>query len=66
MTQDDRLGADGDAIYAALVAAHAGLDEAASHRLNARLVLMLANHIGQASDVLRLIADAKAYDEVAE
>jgi hypothetical protein len=35
-----------DAFYARLLAAHAGLDEAASHALNARLVLILANHIG--------------------
>jgi hypothetical protein len=38
--------ADPDAIFAALVDAHAGLDEAASRRLDARLVLLLMNHIG--------------------
>jgi hypothetical protein len=37
---------DPDAFYAALVAAHGGLSEAASDLLNARLVLILANHIG--------------------
>jgi hypothetical protein len=41
-----------DDFYEALIAAHDGLDEAASHALNARLVLLLANHIG-ALDVLR-------------
>lgn len=35
-----------DAFYAALLAAHKGLDEAESHALNARLVLILANHVG--------------------
>jgi hypothetical protein len=40
------LGAAGDDVYAALVAAHDGLDAAQSARLNARLVLILANHVG--------------------
>lgn len=35
-----------DDFYAALLAAHEGLDEPATHRLNARLILILANHIG--------------------
>ena len=38
--------AEPDAFYAALMAAHRGLDEAASRRLDARLVILLANHIG--------------------
>lgn len=38
--------ADPDGFYAALMAAHRGLDEAASRRLDAKLVLLLANHIG--------------------
>lgn len=38
--------ADTDAFYASLLAAHRGLSEAESHALNARLVLVLANHIG--------------------
>lgn len=48
-----------DDFYAALLAAHEGLDEPAIHGLNARLVLILANHIGdnavlqQALDVAR-------------
>ena len=37
---------DADGFYALLLAAHEGLDEAASHALNARLVLILANHVG--------------------
>ena len=37
---------DPDGFYAELLAAHEGLDEAASHALNARLVLILANHVG--------------------
>jgi hypothetical protein len=37
--------ADPDALYAAILAAHEGLSEADSVALNARLVLLLANHI---------------------
>jgi Protein of unknown function (DUF2783) len=43
---------DADALYAELLAAHADLSETASLALNARLVLLLANHIGEAA-VLR-------------
>jgi hypothetical protein len=43
---------DADAHYAAILDAHNGLTEAESVALNARLVLLLANHIGEA-DVLR-------------
>jgi hypothetical protein len=38
--------ADADGFYAALLAAHKGLTEAESHAMNARLVLVLANHVG--------------------
>ncbi len=34
-----------DDFYAALLRAHEGLDEAETHALNARLILLLANHI---------------------
>jgi Protein of unknown function (DUF2783) len=35
-----------DDLYARLIAAHDGLDDDASLKLNAKLVLILANHIG--------------------
>lgn len=35
-----------DEAYARLIATHDGLSEAESHALNARLVLILMNHIG--------------------
>ncbi len=35
-----------DETYARLIATHDGLDEAESHALNARLILILMNHIG--------------------
>ena len=37
---------DHDAFYAALLAAHKGLSAEQSHALNAQLILILANHIG--------------------
>lgn len=43
---------DQDGFYAELLALHAGRDKAASDALNARLVLILANHIGD-REVLR-------------
>ena len=35
-----------DEAYARLIATHDGLNEAESHALNARLLLILMNHIG--------------------
>ena len=46
----------GDAFYDHLVRAHRGLDDAQSEALNARLVLLLANHIGD----LRVLDEALA------
>ena len=43
---------DPDAAYHALIDAHRGLSDQASAALNVRLVLLLANHIGDL-DVLR-------------
>ena len=37
---------DADGFYAALLAAHKSLSDAESQALNARLVLILANHVG--------------------
>jgi len=50
---------DPDALFAALVAAHDGMDPAASRRLDAALVLLLANHIGDDSVVMDAIQVAK-------
>lgn len=38
-----------DDFYEALIDAHKDLGEEQSHALNARLVLLLANHIGRAA-----------------
>lgn len=51
--------ADPDALYAALVDAHRDLDEAASARVNAKLVLLLANHVGDLAVVREAIAAAR-------
>jgi hypothetical protein len=48
--------ADPDAVYAMLVAAHRDLDAAASRRLDAKLVLLLANHIGDAAVLEQALA----------
>ncbi len=44
--------ADPDGLYEALIDAHQGLDADQSHELNAKLVLILMNHIGH-EEVLR-------------
>lgn len=56
----DRL-TDPDAFYQALIRAHEGLDEAASHALNARLVLLMANEIGDMDRVTALLAIGRAH-----
>ena len=56
----DRLGRAGDDVYAALVAAHEGLIDEESAALNARLVLLLANLVGDAEAIRAAIAAAKA------
>jgi len=50
---------DPDGLFAALVAAHEGLAPPASRRLDATLVLLLANHIGDAGVVLEAIRVAQ-------
>lgn len=52
-----------DESYARLIATHDGLTEAESHALNARLVLILMNHVGDdaiLAQALRLARDPKA------
>jgi hypothetical protein len=51
--------ADPDGLYAALIEAHGDLDDAQSLALNARLVLLLANHIGDPAVVREAIAVAR-------
>lgn len=50
----------GDDFYEMLIDGHRGLDDAASELLNARLVLLLANHIGDLRVLKEAIAAARA------
>ena len=49
-----------DDFYEALIAAHDRLDTDESHALNARLVLLLANHIGSLEVLREALAAARA------
>ena len=51
---------DPDGLYAALIRAHDGLTEAQSAELNARLVFLLANQIGNQQVLLDCVAAARA------
>lgn len=46
LRRDDGFGGFGDAFYEALLAAHHGLSDAESAALDSRLVLILANEVG--------------------
>ena len=49
-----------DDFYEALIATHDGLSEPESHALNARLVLLLANHVGSLAVLREALAAARA------
>jgi anthranilate phosphoribosyltransferase len=49
-----------DDFYQALIEAHAGLSEQDSAALNARLILLLANQVGDLATLKEAIAAAKA------
>ncbi|MEO6320876.1 MAG: DUF2783 domain-containing protein [Polaromonas sp.] len=49
-----------DDFYEALIDAHQGLSSADSHALNARLVLLLVNHIGSMAVLRQALAAAQA------
>ncbi|WP_425092949.1 DUF2783 domain-containing protein [Tropicimonas sp. S265A] len=50
---------DPDAFYTELLAAHRGLSEADSHALNVRLLLILANHVGDLETLRNALALAR-------
>jgi Protein of unknown function (DUF2783) len=56
---EDGFSGRGDDFYEALIRTHEGLSEAASHPLNARLVLILANHIGDLTVLREALALAR-------
>lgn len=51
---------DHDAAYAALIAAHKGLSAEESIAFNARLILILMNHVGDPAVIGEALALAKA------
>ena len=48
-----------DDFYEALITAHQGLSTPESHAMNARLVLLLANHIGDQATLLHALQLAR-------
>lgn len=56
----DKLGARGDDFYEALLAAHDGLSFEQSVRLNARLILLLANQVGDVETLKAALEAARS------
>ncbi|MES1161660.1 MAG: DUF2783 domain-containing protein [Rhizobacter sp.] len=52
-----------DDFYEALIDAHRDLSVAQSHALNARLVLLLANHVGEQAVLKQALAAARKINE---
>ncbi|MDC0360882.1 DUF2783 domain-containing protein [Alphaproteobacteria bacterium] len=59
LVTDDQIAAPDD-LYQALVDAHEGLADAESRQLNARLILLLANHVGDLAVLQEAAALARA------
>jgi 3-(3-hydroxy-phenyl)propionate hydroxylase len=59
LNTDPGLAAPDD-LYEALIAAHRDLDDFQSRKLDAKLILLLANHIGDAEVVREALALARA------
>ncbi len=63
MTGDLRMDlgiADPDGFYERLIEAHQGLDEDQSRLVNAKLILLLANHIGDRAVLDSALAAARS------
>ena len=59
LATDWNLGTAGDDVYAALIEAHAGLSEEESRRLDLRLILLLANHVGDDAVIMEALRRAR-------
>ena len=59
LVTDWNLGNAGDDVYAALINAHADLTEDQSRRLDLRLILLLANHIGDDAVITEALRRAR-------
>ena len=57
---DFNLGPEGDALFNDLLKAHEGLDREQSEQLNAGLILILMNHIGEPEVIRDAINRARA------
>ena len=55
-----------DDFYEALISAHQGLTTDESHAMNARLVLLLANHVGDLGVLREALRSARGRPEAAE
>ena len=60
LSLDDRFAGAADDVYALLIGAHEGLSDADSAALNARLVLILANAVGDLATLRDAVALACA------
>jgi hypothetical protein len=56
----DGFGGRGDEFYECLITTHHGLSDSESRALNARLVVLLANHIGDLEVISQACAAARA------
>ncbi len=55
-----KLGPESDALFNDLMKAHEGLDREQSEQLNAGLILILMNHIGEPEVIRAAISRARA------
>ena len=55
----DKLGSHGDDVYDLLIKAHTGLSPDDSARLNARLVLLLINAVGDHDTLMAILTRAQ-------
>ena len=60
LNTDFNLGTDSDRLFNELLGAHDGLDREQSEQLNAGLILILMNHIGEPEVIREAIARARA------
>ena len=62
LSTESRLARPDD-VYARLIEAYRDLDEAESHKLSAKLILLLANHIGDPEVLEEALAVARSEAE---
>ena len=60
LNTDFNLGPDSDSLFNDVLAAHDGLSREQSEQLNAGLILILMNHIGDSAVIREAIAGARA------